>query len=238
MSDVAAIAGGVNDTADPVVTGFYEWGPWVNGGSWLTIGGQRVDFLYKNLDQLERVIRDAYAGRYEHNYSQQPPFGFYSDTYLAELQTCVPLYDPEGLLAQLKASVADYPERLRTRLIQDALGGASFDLYGATKAAEAADPYLTLACCIRAVNGLIHALFAVNRRYRVNDKTALLELGTCPLLPRDLCARVRAIASHVGDRREEQLATVERVRALVDEALVVDESSPAWLRCLKQATGK
>ena len=29
----------LNDTAKPVVTGFYEWGAWVNGGAWLTIRG-------------------------------------------------------------------------------------------------------------------------------------------------------------------------------------------------------
>jgi len=47
IEEVATIARELNDTPDPVVTGFYEWGPWVNGGSWLTIGGQRVEFLYK-----------------------------------------------------------------------------------------------------------------------------------------------------------------------------------------------
>jgi predicted nucleotidyltransferase len=76
IEEVATIARELNDTPDPVVTGFLRVGPWVNGGSWLTIGGQRVDFLYKNLDQLERVIDDARAGRYDHTYHQHPPFGF------------------------------------------------------------------------------------------------------------------------------------------------------------------
>ena len=55
-----------------------EWGSIVNGGAWLTIGGQRVDFLYRNLEHLERVIAEAEAGRYELHYLQQPPFGFFS----------------------------------------------------------------------------------------------------------------------------------------------------------------
>jgi predicted nucleotidyltransferase len=84
----------VNDTAGPVVTGFYEWGPWVNGGAWLTIGGQRVDFVYRSLEHLERVIAEAEAGRYELHYAQQPPFGFFSTAYLGEVAVCAPCSIP------------------------------------------------------------------------------------------------------------------------------------------------
>lgn len=41
IQSVRELAEDINDTAGPVVTNFYEWGPWVNGGAWLTIGGQR-----------------------------------------------------------------------------------------------------------------------------------------------------------------------------------------------------
>ena len=30
---------------EPVVTAPYEWGPFVNGGAWLAVGGRRVDLL-------------------------------------------------------------------------------------------------------------------------------------------------------------------------------------------------
>src|SRR5262245_65995208 len=82
---IRELAEDVNDFAGPVVTNFYQWGPWVNGGAWLTIGGQRVDFLYRSLEQLDRVIDEANAGRYELHYLQQPPFGFFSGTYLGEI---------------------------------------------------------------------------------------------------------------------------------------------------------
>ena len=39
IESVRELAGAVNDTPGPVVTDFYGWGPWVNGGAWLTIGG-------------------------------------------------------------------------------------------------------------------------------------------------------------------------------------------------------
>src|SRR4249919_594731 len=59
IESVRELAEPVNDTTGPVVTDFYQWGPWVNGGAWLTIGGQRVDFLYRSLEHLDRVIAES-----------------------------------------------------------------------------------------------------------------------------------------------------------------------------------
>src|SRR6516164_4292613 len=99
IQSVRELAEAVNDTAGPVVTDFYAWGPWVNGGAWLTIGGQRVDLLYRSLEQLERAISDGEAGRHEIHAAQQPPFGFFSPTLLGELAVCLPLHDPCGRIA-------------------------------------------------------------------------------------------------------------------------------------------
>src|SRR5438093_7823574 len=128
IQSVRELAEVVNDTPGPVVADFYEWGPWVNGGAWLTIGGQRVDFVYRSVEHLERVIAEAEAGRYELHYAQQPPFGFFSGTYLGEIAVCVPLVDPEARLDLLKRRVADYPEALRRAVVQDYLWAAEFGL--------------------------------------------------------------------------------------------------------------
>jgi predicted nucleotidyltransferase len=242
LDDVRELARQVNDTPEPVVAGFYQWGPWVNGGAWLTIGGQRVDFLYKNLDQLERVIEAAHAGRVDHDYNQHAPFGFYSDTFLSELETSVVLSDPGAILPPLKQRIAIYPERLRVRLVQESLGAASFDLYAAAKSAEVVDSYLTNACLLRAVNRLVHALFALNRRYRVNDKTAFAELAGAALMPRDFSARVQAMVSALGSERKSLLDAVAHARALLQEIAELEpallaqaEDSPEWLKMLKRA---
>src|SRR5213593_3777871 len=112
IQSVRELAEDVNDTAGPVVTDFYGWGPWVNGGEWLTIGGQRVDFIYRSLEHLERAIAAAEAGQYELDYAQQPPFGFFSGTYLGEIAVCIPLFDPEARLDLLKRRVAKYTETM------------------------------------------------------------------------------------------------------------------------------
>jgi hypothetical protein len=48
----------LNDTPDPVVTNIGEWGKWVNGGAWLAIQKQRVDFLYRNIDFVSKILYD------------------------------------------------------------------------------------------------------------------------------------------------------------------------------------
>ena len=107
--DLDALRALARDGADapPEVVEPYAWGPWVNGGAWLVVGGQRVDWIYRRREQLTRVIEDALAGRHELHWGQQPPFGFASETYLGELRVARALRDPAGHLAALQARIAD-----------------------------------------------------------------------------------------------------------------------------------
>ena len=220
IENVRDLGESVNDTPGPVVTDFYGWGPWVNGGAWLTVGGQRVDFLYRNLEQVERVLADAEAGRYELHYLQQPPFGFFSATYLGEVAVCVPLSDPESRLSALKRRVAEYPEALRRRVVKDFLFMAEFNLTAfAPKYAARGDAYGTAACLSRAVNELVVALFALNRRYPRNDKTALAEVAEFEHAPRDFGPRVQATLARVGSSVAELCAAVEGFARLHREAV-------------------
>ncbi len=64
ISEICAVAEKLNDRPNPVVTDFGEWGPWVNGGAWLTIREQRVDLLYRSLDQIgDRDFNGAFSFR-------------------------------------------------------------------------------------------------------------------------------------------------------------------------------
>src|SRR5262245_13982300 len=220
IESVRELAGAVNDTPGPVVTDFYGWGPWVNGGAWLTIGGQRVDLLYRSLEHVERVIADAEAGRYEVHYLQQPPFGFFSATYLGEVAVCVPLFDPEARLDGLKRRVADYPEVLRRAVVRDYLFMAEFTLAAfAPKVAARADTYGTAACLTRGVNELVQALFALNRRYPLNDKTALAEVAEFERAPREFGPRVQQALAKLGTSPADLVAAVEGVAQLVRETV-------------------
>jgi hypothetical protein len=220
VQSLRELAGAVNDTPGPVVTDFYGWGPWVNGGAWLTVGGQRVDFVYRNLEQLERVIADAEAGRYELHYAQQPPFGFFGPAYLGEVAAYVPLFDPEARLEVLKRRVAAYPEALRRALVQDYLWAAELGLAAfAPKFAARSGAYGTAACLTRAVHQLLLALFALNRRYLMDDKTALAEVAEFERAPRDFGPRVQKTLAHLGDSPAELAAAVESIAELFRETV-------------------
>lgn len=220
IADVRALARELNDAPDPVVTDFYQWGPWVNGGAWLTVGGQRVDFLYRSLEHLERVVADAHAGRFELHFGQQPPFGFFSPTYLGEIAVCVPLADPRGLVAELKRHVRVYPEALRRAVIQSYLWACEFALESfASKFAERGDVPGTAGCLARVSFQLALVLFALNERWWLSDKTALDEIAEFAHAPRDFGARVSAVLAAPGRSSSELRAQVAALAAVVAETV-------------------
>ena len=129
--------------------------------------------------------------------------------------------------------------------MRDALGSAKFDLYAMRSASAAENAYLTAACATRIVNRLVHALFALNRRYRVNDKSVLAEIAEFEHAPPGFVARVQAIASHVGETATELAASANALESLVNDSvalsdglLEIDASSPAWLRHFAHAREK
>lgn len=220
ISEIRSISEELNDEPDPVVVDFGEWGPWVDGGAWLTIREQRVDFLYRSVDRIERVIREAEEGKFELHYGQQPPFGFFSPTYLGEVLIAVPLADPEKRLDSLKARVAEYPEALRVSIVQNYLGAVDFGLKAfAPKFARLGDPYGTVGCLSRFLHHLILVLFALNRVYLVNDKTALAEIDDFPTKPDRFRPRVHALLAHPGNSVETLQAAVTGTAELFQETV-------------------
>jgi hypothetical protein len=214
LDTLRVLASEVNDTPNPVVTEPYQWGPWVNGGAWLTVQGQRVDVLYRSVGHLERTIADAHAGKFELHYGQQPPFGFFSPTYLGEIAICVPVSDPTGVVAELKQRVRVYPAALRRAVIQSYVWASEFALERfASTLAMRGDVLGTVGCLARVSHQLALALFALNERWWLSDKTALDEIGELPSAPTDFRTRVEAALAHPGASASE-LGT--RVSALGD----------------------
>jgi len=222
IESIREVAEELNDTPTPVVTGLYEWGHWVNGGAWLTIGQQRVDLLYRCLEQVESVISEAEAGRYELDYAQQPPFGFFSGTYLGEVAVCLPVLDPNRCVERLKVRVAKYPEALRRAIVQEQLWSAEFGLEAfARKFAARGDTFGTAACLTRALNQIVLALFALNRKYLVNDKTAFVEISGFERAPQEFGVRVQKTLGGLGDSATSLRAAVESAEELLRETVAL-----------------
>jgi hypothetical protein len=183
IADIRRVADGISAQKPATVTGFYEWGAWVNGGAWIFTGRGKVDFLYRNLEQVERTIADAREGTIHLDYGQQPAYGFTSVIYLAETHICVPLYDPNGRIAGMKREVEVYPPKLAQRIIAESLWSAEFTLIHARAFAAQGDIYNTAGCLTRTASNLTQALFALNGRYFIRDKRALDAISHFPLLP-------------------------------------------------------
>ena len=198
------------------VTAFGEWGPWINGGAWLTIDGQRVDWLFKDLARIRRVVAECRAGRPEVAYQLGHPHAFVSAIYLGEIDCCVPLADPDDLLPELKVLVRPYPPLLREVLVQRFLFEADFSLDGASKGAARGDVAYVAGCLYRTVASLMQVLFAVNERYCTNEKGAMRALATCERIPPgfvDVAARLLASS---GPTPTASAASLAAARALVD----------------------
>ncbi|HTO68934.1 MAG TPA: nucleotidyltransferase domain-containing protein [Myxococcota bacterium] len=220
QAELRALAREWHDAPAPVVTEPWVWGPWVNGGAWLTAKGQRVDWLWRSAEHVARVIDDAEHGRFELHYGQQPPFGFFGPTYLGEVAICVPLADPDGVVAALKRRVERYPEALRSAVVQSQVWGAQFNLESfAPKFAARGDSWATGACLARAAHQLVLALFALHRRWLLSDKTALAELADFAPAPRDFGARVERTLARVGASPAELARSVAALAALVEETI-------------------
>ncbi len=203
-----------DDKSISTVTGFYEWGAWVNGGAWIHTAAGKMDFLYRNLDQVRQTIADSQAGKWALDYLQQPPYGFHSVIYLAETQACWPLYDPQGVIAELKRTILTYPVALKQRIIQDSLWLTEFTLIHARTFAANGDVYNTVGCFTRALSQMTQVLFALNETYLMSDKKALQIIESFPIKPPDYAVRVTAILAHPGSTSAELSAAAAALTAL------------------------
>lgn len=206
IADQAAVAGGAT------VTDFYAWGAWVNGGAWIHTPQGKVDFLYRNLDQVQRTLSAAQQGITQHDYDQQPTHGFYSVIYLAETQICLPLYDPHGQIAQLKRQVEHYPALLKQKIVTDSLWGAEFTLIFARDFAAKGDIYNTVGCLTRIVANLTQALFALNERYFMRDKQVMATIAAFPILPAGYGEQINEILACPGSSASALTETVKRLQ--------------------------
>ena len=215
----------------PVVTDFYEWGPWVNGGAWIPTRIGKVDFLYRNVDQVRRVIEDARHGKIELHYGQQPPFGFHSVIYLGETEVTVPLHDPQGILLALKRSVSPYPPALQHTIIREYLWAVEFTLLFGRDAAARADVYSTAGCLTRAFSYLTQVMFALNERYFISDKGALQAIAAFPVTVPAYADRVTRVLARPGATAAELSATVADLEALFRDvvALAGDRYRPKYV---------
>src|SRR5918997_2575761 len=216
ITDLRLLAQELDDRHPPdAVTNFGEWGPWINGGGWLTIEGRRVDWLYRDLDLVELTFGECSAGRPSVYYQPGHPHGFHTHIYMGEIHYCRSLYDPDGALRALKNTTERYPARLKEAVIRRQLWEARFALDTCRKSAARGDAFYVAGCLFRCTACMVQALFALNQRYLINEKGAIEAADFLPLRPANFKETVNSVLARPGGHPEQLETSVERLENLV-----------------------
>lgn len=173
-----------------LITAIGEWGKWINGGGWLQVQGIGVDFLYRDLAKVNRMIDDCHAGQITIDYQPGHPHGFVSSIYMGEIAICQALYDPDGVLEALKLKTKPYPSGLKQATIDTFAWEISFSLMVAKKAIARDDVLYAAGCCFRSVACMNQVLFALNEDYLLNEKGAVAIAAKFIICPTDYQQRV------------------------------------------------
>ncbi|HYD06593.1 MAG TPA: nucleotidyltransferase domain-containing protein [Reyranella sp.] len=206
--------------ASSSMTAIGEWGPWINGGAWLTVAGKRVDLLYRELGKVRDVIEACHAGRVERVYQPGHPHAFVSSIYMGEVALARVLWDPDSVLAPLKRQCMPYPPALAEALIRTFLWEAKFAVENALHGRGRDDPAYVAGCAFRAVACLNQSLFALNGAYLLNEKGATPAVEGLLRHPAGFAARV-AQAVALG------AAGLPALMGLVEETAALCTQSPS-----------
>lgn len=188
-----------DDPDAAIVTRINEWGSWIVGGAWLSIEGRKVDLLYRNVDDVERVMSACRYGTVLMTYQPGHPHGFCSAIWMGEIAYCQPLHDPNGVIARLKSIALPYPEPLRSTLIRRFQWEVLFSIENAELAAARNERTHVAGCLYRSLACVAQVLFALNERYLINEKGALQEAAGFPLTIPHLVEQADEIWRLIGD---------------------------------------
>lgn len=191
LTNLGHIATEIDDAhRSGLLTDVGGWGPWINGGGWLTVQTVPFDFLYRDLAKIGRIMTDCLQGQIEIAYQPGHPHGFASYIYLAEMALCQPLWDPHNIITALKGQTRSYPAPLKQAVIAKFFWEADFSLKVAQKSVSRGDVAYAAGCCFRCVACLTHTLFALNEQYWMNEKGAVALAATFRQCPEQLKERV------------------------------------------------
>jgi hypothetical protein len=208
--------------ASGLVTPLGAWGPGVNGAGWLTIGGRRVDLLYRDLWRVRAVIEQCLRGEIGAVYQLGHPLGFQNQIYAGELHVCRTLYDPAAELAALKQLVEVYPPRMRRALVDKHLFDAQFEIEIAAGPAGRGDVVYVSQSLTQAAGFMVLVLHALNERFFLNEKNAFVESGSFALRPLNFHSEVERLLRRPGNSAAALTRSIMVMRASPANLLVQD----------------
>lgn len=215
--DVVALGDAARDLGGPTaqVTERGGWGPWVDGGGWLTVDGAAVDLIYRDLDRVEACWERVCVGEVDFHAQAGHPLGVPDLAYPGELATSRVLADPNGVLTALRVEYQNYPEALVDAML-DRLWEADLLLPGVAKIVDRGDTAFLSLCLSRVLLLAAHTICARDGRWVTHEKGLVAIADRMPTAPPGFAAAVDhalgAIASDPADAVERTRTIVARVR--------------------------
>jgi nucleotidyltransferase-like protein len=153
------------------VSGIGGWGGGIfNGGAWLTVEGRRVDVHYRDLDDVERRIREAGRGEFAIESLLNYLAGIPTYVVVAELAS--------GRILSGDLPRPEYPAALKDSAARIWQGRASMTLAYARKAyAGRGQASMTFGSAVRALLEAGHARLAREGIWITNEKSLLALAG-------------------------------------------------------------
>lgn len=226
--DVAALGRVARRLAgsDAEVTEPGGWGPWVDGGGWLEVGGARVDWIYRNLDRVQQAWADAQAGEFAFHRQPGHQLGVPDFAYVGEVALGIVLADRTGEVTALRAAAATYPAELTEALVAG-LWEPRFELAGAAKGVARGDTVYVVGVIVHALLLCAHALHGRAGRWLISEKGAIAGAGRLDGAPPDFATRCHAVLSNVGTTEAELAAAVDAAELIVAEVCAACAPSSA-----------
>ena len=192
VAGLTAFAGEVAHSSSEV-TEPGGWGPWVDGGAWLTVDGVAVDWIYRDVDRVRSCWESAVVGRYAFHHQIGHPFGVPDFSYPGELALGVLLADPTGELTALQRAVRNYPTELGAALVTQCQWEATFLVGIAAKGVARGDTTYVAGCLFRIAVLCAHALHGRDGRWLVNEKGAINAAARLPSAPEGFATRAHGL---------------------------------------------
>lgn len=193
------------------VAGPGGWGPWVDGGAWLTVDGTAVDWILSDVARVGAQCERARRGEFAFHPQPGHPFGFLDVAYAGEVAMCVPLRDDDSVLVRWAESVTPYPEPLRAAMLHN-LWQADFLLAGAEKGAGAADAVYVGLCAATAAMLIAHGWHAAAGQWVTNEKNLVPHVDRLPIETHGFGRLAASVLGDLGTTPERLHASLAALR--------------------------
>lgn len=189
------------------------WGPWVDGGSWLTVDGTPVDWILRDVDRVAAQCERALRGEFSFHPQPGHPLGFLDVAYAGEVAVCRPLRDGHALLEDLTRRLTPYPEPLRDAMLHN-VWQADFLLDGVEKGAKGGDVAYVSLCLVTAAMLIAHGWHGAARHWVTNEKGLVPGVERLPIDTRGFSGAVASVLRDLGSSPERLQESIAAMRAV------------------------